>query len=90
MSKLEQQFKATLDYINNSDDDFTLSNELKLEMYALYKQATEGDVHGKKPSLMDLVGKAKYKAWADLKGTNSEQAMQQYIDRVEELKSSNG
>ncbi|NNC98877.1 MAG: acyl-CoA-binding protein, partial [Gammaproteobacteria bacterium] len=55
--------------------------------YALFKQATEGDIHGKKPGMMDLVGKAKYAAWAKMKGTPAEQAMQNYINKVEALKS---
>ena len=57
-------------------------------MYSLFKQATEGDVSGKKPGMMDFVGRAKYTAWEELKGTSAEDAMQQYIDAIEELKAS--
>ena len=66
--------------------DFKPSNELKLEFYGLYKQATEGDVSGKRPGMMDFVGRAKYDAWEKLKGTASDQAMQTYIDKLEALK----
>lgn len=61
-------------------------NQTKLKLYALYKQATEGDVSGDKPGMFDFVAGAKYSAWEALKGTSKEQAAQQYIDLVEELK----
>lgn len=87
MSELQQKFEATVNYVQTADGDFEPSNELKLKMYALYKQATDGDVSGKKPGMMDFVGRAKYSAWEELKGTSSDNAMQQYIDAVEALKS---
>ena len=61
-------------------------NMTLLKIYALYKQASAGDVEGKRPGFTDLVGRAKYDAWAKLKGTAKEEAMQQYIDLVESLK----
>jgi len=61
-------------------------NEDLLELYALYKQATKGDVSGKRPGMFDMVGKAKYDAWAGKKGTSAEDAMQAYVDLVEKLK----
>jgi acyl-CoA-binding protein len=61
------------------------SNKL-LELYALYKQATAGDVSGERPGLMDFTGGAKYDAWEKLKGTAAEQAMQKYVDLVNSLK----
>lgn len=86
MSELKQKFEETVDYVQNGDGDFQASNELKLKMYSLFKQATEGDVSGKKPGMMDFVARAKYTAWEELKGVSSDDAMQQYIDAVEELK----
>lgn len=63
------------------------SNETLLQLYSLYKQATEGDAGADGPSnLFDFVGKAKYDAWTALKGTSKEAAMQQYIDLVNKLK----
>ena len=61
-------------------------NEDLLKLYALYKQATVGDVQGKRPGMMDFVARAKYDAWAGLEGTSSEEAMQAYVDAVERLK----
>jgi diazepam-binding inhibitor (GABA receptor modulating acyl-CoA-binding protein) len=60
-------------------------NELKLRLYANYKQATEGDVKGEKPGFTDFVNRAKYEAWAKLKGTSSEDAMKAYIKLVERV-----
>lgn len=84
MSDLNKEFLETVEFVKSSDADFEPSNELKLEMYALYKQATEGDVSGKKPGMMDIVGKAKYGAWKKVKGMSAEQAMKDYIQRVKE------
>lgn len=61
------------------------SNDELLELYSLYKQATQGDVSGKRPSMMDITGRAKYDAWAKKKGMNQEDAMQKYVDYVAEL-----
>ena len=61
-------------------------NATLLKLYALYKQASEGDNETKKPGMMDMVGRAKWQAWDELKGTDGEDAMQQYIDLVESLK----
>jgi len=62
------------------------SNDVLLKIYALYKQATEGDVQGKRPGLMDMVGRAKYDAWAAIQGTSADDAMQDYVDLIESLK----
>ncbi|WP_148864600.1 acyl-CoA-binding protein [Marinobacter fonticola] len=86
MSDLKTQFNDAVNYIQNAEGDFKPSNELKLEFYALYKQATEGDVSGKKPGMLDVVGRAKYNAWEEKKGMSSEQAMQNYVDQLESLK----
>lgn len=56
-----------------------LGNDVMLEMYALYKQATVGDVTGDRPGMMDIKGRAKYDAWAKKKGTSRDGAMEQYI-----------
>lgn len=61
-----------------SDDDM-------LALYALYKQATEGDVSGDKPGFFDFVARAKYEAWEALQGTAADEAMQRYIDKVRAL-----
>ncbi len=61
-------------------------NDTLLKLYAYYKQATQGDVSGKRPGFTDMVGRAKYDAWAKTKGLSKEGAMQAYIDLVARLK----
>ena len=60
-------------------------NATLLKLYSYYKQATEGDVKGDRPGGFDFVGGAKYDAWAKLKGTTRDAAMQDYIKLVERL-----
>jgi diazepam-binding inhibitor (GABA receptor modulating acyl-CoA-binding protein) len=60
-------------------------NEELLQLYALYKQATEGDVSGDRPGGFDFKAIAKYDAWAEIKGKSKEQAMTDYIDLVAKL-----
>ena len=60
-------------------------NATMLKLYSHYKQATEGDVQGARPGGFDFVGAAKYDAWAKLKGTTRDDAMQAYIKQVERL-----
>lgn len=62
------------------------SNEDLLQLYALFKQATDGDVSGDRPGGFDFKAIAKYDAWAEKKGTDKEQAMQEYVRLVERLK----
>jgi len=61
-------------------------NMTLLKIYSLYKQATDGDVEGKRPGFSDLVGRAKFDAWAAAKGKSKDEAMQEYVDLVEGLK----
>jgi diazepam-binding inhibitor (GABA receptor modulator, acyl-CoA-binding protein) len=61
-------------------------NATLLKLYSLYKQGTEGDVSGKRPGMMDMVGRAKFDAWTAVQGTDKNSAMQQYVDLIESLK----
>ena len=62
-------------------------NDTLLKLYSLYKQATEGDTTGSGPeNAFDFVAKFKHEAWAKLAGTSKDDAMQQYIDLVNQLK----
>ena len=60
-------------------------NETLLKLYSLFKQGSDGDVSGEKPSFFDFVATAKYEAWEALRGCSQDDAMQQYIDLVETL-----
>jgi diazepam-binding inhibitor (GABA receptor modulating acyl-CoA-binding protein) len=61
------------------------SNNDLLELYALYKQASAGDVGGSRPGMFDLKGRAKYDAWAGKKGLAKDKAMEQYVATVDRL-----
>jgi acyl-CoA-binding protein len=61
-------------------------NQTLLQIYSLYKQATAGDVDGKRPGFTDMVGRAKWDAWNTLKGKSADAAMQEYVDLIQGLK----
>lgn len=79
-ARFEQAFKMSTQLSKRPNND-TL-----LEMYALYKQATVGDVTGERPGFMDFKGGAKYDAWSTKKGLAKEAAMQAYVDLIDRLK----
>ena len=84
MADLKAQFEQAVKdskALPEKPDNMTL-----LKIYALYKQASSGDVEGKRPGFTDLVGRAKYDAWAAVKGKTTAEAQQEYIDLVESLK----
>jgi diazepam-binding inhibitor (GABA receptor modulator, acyl-CoA-binding protein) len=66
------------------------SNEELLELYGLYKQATEGDVTGSRPGMLDLKGRAKYDAWARKKGATKDEAMKGYVALAKKLEAAQG
>lgn len=80
---LDKQFEAASKAALKTKED--PGNEMKLRLYACYKQATEGDVAGPRPGMFDFVGAAKYDAWAKLKGTSQDDAKKKYIDLVKRL-----
>ncbi len=61
------------------------SNDVLLQLYGLYKQASTGDVQGDEPGMFDFVGKAKYDAWAARRGMSKDAAMQAYVELVDKL-----
>lgn len=87
MSDLQTRFEEAVEKVRNApaDGDYKPSNEEKLKMYAWFRQATDGDVSGKRPGMLDPVGRFKYDAWARIKGMSREEAMQDYIAQVERV-----
>ncbi|MGB1580612.1 MAG: acyl-CoA-binding protein [Nevskiales bacterium] len=87
MSDVRAAFEAAVEKVRSapSDGDYKPSNEEKLKMYAWFRQANDGDVSGKRPGMLDPIGRFKYDAWAKLKGMSQDEAMQQYIDQVEKV-----
>ena len=84
MSDLNAAFEAAVK--NSTSISERPDNATLLRIYALYKQATEGDNEAKKPSFTDMVGRAKWDAWEKLKDTSADDAKQQYIDLIESLR----
>ena len=83
MADLNAAFEAAV--ANSKKLSERPDNNTLLKIYALYKQASAGDNAEKKPGFGDMVGRAKWDAWNNLKGTSSDDAKQQYIDLIESL-----
>lgn len=83
MSDLRKQFEAAAAAVKKLKDD--PGNDVKLQLYALYKQGSEGDVEGKRPGFTDMIGRAKYDAWAKTKGMSKDEAMKKYVELVKSL-----
>lgn len=56
-----------------------------LELYGLFKQATVGDVEGKRPGMLNVKGRAKWDAWKSREGMSAEDARSAYVALVERL-----
>ncbi len=83
-TKLKPKFDAAVaasKQLSEKPDNATL-----LQIYSLFKQATEGDVTGKRPGMLDMVGRAKFDAWEKQKGMSSDEAMKAYIELIDSLK----
>lgn len=83
MASLKAQFdKAVKDSKSLEKPD----NPTLLKIYALYKQASEGDVQGKRPGFTDFIARAKFDAWTELQGKAKDDAMREYVALIESLK----
>ena len=83
MSELKTRFEAAV--ANSKNLSERPENATLLQLYALYKQASAGDNNEAKPGFSDMVARAKWDAWSNLKGTSQEAAMQQYVDLIADL-----
>lgn len=81
---LKQQFEAAV--AASKQLSSKPSNEILLQLYSLYKQATIGDADDGPSNPFDFVGKAKHNAWAEQKGKSADAAMQEYISVIEKLR----
>ena len=84
MSDLKAKFEQAVADSKNLPE--RPDNQPLLKLYALYKQASSGDVDGKRPGFTDMVGRAKWDAWNELKGTGTDAAMKQYVALIDDLK----
>jgi acyl-CoA thioester hydrolase len=83
MTELEQKFEEAKKKVMDLPEK--PGNDVMLELYALNKQATIGDINADKPAMFDFVAAAKYNAWNGKKGISKEEAQQKYIDYVQVL-----
>ena len=84
MSDLKSRFEASV--AESKQLPKKPDNQTLLKLYALYKQGTAGDVDGKRPGFTDMVGRAKWDAWNEIKGLSKDDAMKQYVSLIEDLK----
>jgi diazepam-binding inhibitor (GABA receptor modulator, acyl-CoA-binding protein) len=83
VSDLKKKFEDAAAAVKKLKED--PGNDVKLQLYALFKQGSEGDVAGKRPGFTDMIGRAKYDAWAKTKGMSKDEAMKKYVDLVKSL-----
>ena len=83
MADLKSQFEQAAKDVHSLAE--RPDNDTLLRLYALYKQGSEGDVHGDKPGFFDFVATAKYDAWSKLKGTSQADAKKKYVELVDKL-----
>jgi len=81
--ELQQQFEAAV--ANSKNLTEKPSNDILLKIYSLFKQATEGDITGDRPSGFDFKGAAKYDAWKKIEGKDKNECMQAYIELISSL-----
>jgi acyl-CoA dehydrogenase len=79
---LEAQFQDIVERLHNGSIEFQPTPAQKLDLYGLYKQATDGDLNSPPPPATDFVARAKYQAWEKRKGMGTQEAMQAYINMV--------
>ena len=84
MADLQAEFDAAV--TNSKSLSERPDNATLLKLYGLYKQATVGDNGEQKPGFADMIGRAKWDAWAGCKGTQQDEARQQYIDLIDSLR----
>ncbi len=84
MADLKKTFEAAVADSKNLPEK--PDNATLLKLYALYKQGSGGDVDGKRPGFTDMIGRAKWDAWNEVKSKAAPEAMQEYVDLIESLK----
>ncbi|XP_001356156.3 acyl-CoA-binding domain-containing protein 5 [Drosophila pseudoobscura] len=87
MAAIGERFQAAVNVIKGlpKNGPYQPSTSMMLKFYGLFKQATEGACDHKKPGFWDVVGKAKWDAWNDNRHLSKEQAMQRYVESLQEI-----
>mmetsp|Transcript_28572 Transcript_28572/g.79787 ORF Transcript_28572/g.79787 Transcript_28572/m.79787 type:complete len:99 (+) Transcript_28572:37-333(+) len=81
-----EEFNATAEEVKTWTPPTAPSNDQKLAMYSLFKQATVGDVNTERPGMFDLSGKAKWDAWKGREGMSKQDAMKEYVEEFKRQK----
>ena len=84
MEEKKDTFKECCFFVKTNTEKLDQGTLLKL--YSYYKQTTKGDATGASPGILSMKARAKYDAWAELKGKSTEDAMQEYVDLINSLK----
>jgi diazepam-binding inhibitor (GABA receptor modulating acyl-CoA-binding protein) len=84
MAGIDEEFQAAVAEVSGLTTD--PGNDTKLRLYALYKQASVGDVSGSRPGPFSMVARAKYDAWAATSGMSADDAKRAYVDTVRGLR----
>ena len=67
-----------------ADQVGAMTNDEKLDFYALFKQGTVGDINTERPGMLDMKGKAKWDAWKAKEGMSQDDAKAAYVAKVQE------
>ncbi|KAI7866241.1 acyl CoA binding protein-domain-containing protein [Spinellus fusiger] len=81
---VHQRYSRALSIVQQlpASSSFQPTKEQKLELYALYKQVSNGNVSTHRPGIFDLVGRAKWDAWKSLEGMNRLEAKHCYVETL--------
>lgn len=92
MSDLKERFEQAVDKLGNAPEDgqFKPSNEYRLKMCALYRQANDGDMTGRNPGMLNPIARYKWQAWGQARGMSREDAMQHYIAEADNIEAQHG
>lgn len=87
MASIEERFQAAVNVIKGlpKNGPYQPSMSMMLKFYGLFKQASEGNCSPKKPAFWDVVGRAKWDAWNSNRHLSKEQAMQRYVESLQEI-----
>lgn len=85
---LQEEFEEYAEKAKTLPESTT--NENKLILYGLYKQATVGPVNTNRPGMFNMRDRAKWDAWKAVEGKSKEEAMSDYITKVKQLQEESG
>lgn len=87
MSTPQERFQAAVNVIKGlpKNGPYQPSTAMMLKFYGLFKQATEGPCHQGKPAFWDVVNKAKWDAWNKNRQLSKEEAMQKYVEELQQI-----